>query len=221
LRRPSICPPSVVMNAGGPPIARGAPYPGLGEQRRRPCLGLQRGGLPFSPPPSRAGIGLCCSNYRLPDLGLRRAPCSLLSGLSSRPADAGRAVALPPASTQQEYIRGKSESSPGHQAPAGRPRTRRLAARSITTAAGRRRGMAAKQTVGCSPPCCCCCKTCCPHASTVAARSPTLPSRFTSLASASRPARKRSGPRTPGYSPVGRPRQPPTETPGSPAPPGG
>src|SRR3954467_6182348 len=34
-----------------PPIARGAPYPGLGEQRQRPCLGLQQGGLPFSLPP--------------------------------------------------------------------------------------------------------------------------------------------------------------------------
>src|SRR4051794_36882708 len=34
-----------------PPIARGAPYPGLGEQRQWPCLGLQQGGLPFSLPP--------------------------------------------------------------------------------------------------------------------------------------------------------------------------
>ena len=33
-----------------PPMTRGAPYPGLGEQRRRPCLGLQQGGLPFSLP---------------------------------------------------------------------------------------------------------------------------------------------------------------------------
>ena len=37
-------------DTAGPPIARGAPYPGLGEQRQRPCLGLQQGGLPFSLP---------------------------------------------------------------------------------------------------------------------------------------------------------------------------
>ena len=36
----------------GPPITRSALYPGLREQRQRPCLRLQQGGLPFSLPPS-------------------------------------------------------------------------------------------------------------------------------------------------------------------------
>src|SRR5207237_1269029 len=33
-----------------PRLTTGAPYPGLGEQRQRPCLGLQRGGLPLFTP---------------------------------------------------------------------------------------------------------------------------------------------------------------------------
>ena len=35
---------------GRTPHRADAPYPGLGEQRQRPCFGLQRGGLPFSLP---------------------------------------------------------------------------------------------------------------------------------------------------------------------------
>ena len=44
----------------------------------------------------RTGIGLCGSNCRLPDPGLRRAPCSALSGLSSRSVETKQATALPP-----------------------------------------------------------------------------------------------------------------------------
>src|SRR5262249_35857268 len=52
----------------------------------------------------RPGLGLCGSSYRLPDPGLRRAPCSMLSGLSSRTAGAMQAAALPP-SHQRVYLR--------------------------------------------------------------------------------------------------------------------
>jgi len=70
-----------------------APYPGLGEQRHRPCFGLQRGRLPVSPRRSVRRTRLCGSNRGLPHPGLRQAPCSALSGLSSAtraPCGAGR-----------------------------------------------------------------------------------------------------------------------------------
>ena len=43
----------LLREAAEPPIARDALYPGLGEQRHRPCLRLQQGGLRFSLPADR------------------------------------------------------------------------------------------------------------------------------------------------------------------------
>ena len=93
-----------------------APYPGLGEQRHRPCFGLQRGGLPLFTPARRAGLGLCGSNCRLPDPGLRRAPCSVLSGLSST-ARLGRSGR--PSSCSHKIIPGRHGPSQGGWRPEG------------------------------------------------------------------------------------------------------
>src|SRR5258708_11292134 len=82
----------------------GALYPGLGEQRRRPCLRLQQVGVTaFHPASCDTGYVSVALSMR-PSLakertapGLRRAPCSMLSGLSSPLlSDRTRAAVLPP-----------------------------------------------------------------------------------------------------------------------------
>jgi hypothetical protein len=98
--------------ANRPPVGADALDPGLGEQRQRPCLRLQRGGLPFSLSASRRSLGLCCSNYRLPGPDLRRAPCSALSGLSSHPPEAGKRPAC--------FLPRQAEIIPWRWLPAGR-----------------------------------------------------------------------------------------------------
>ena len=77
----------------------GALYPGLGEQRLGPCLRLQQAGVTAFHPASRdAGSSLWPYPYdpQWTAPGLRRAPRSVLSGLSS-PIETGAAV-LPPGS---------------------------------------------------------------------------------------------------------------------------
>ena len=65
----------------------GALYPGLGEQRRQPCLRLQQVGVTaFHPVPEVRTTSLWpypCGPLARTAPGLRRAPCSVLSGLSS------------------------------------------------------------------------------------------------------------------------------------------
>ena len=65
----------------------GALYPGLGEQRLRPCLRLQQVGVTaFHPVPEVRTTSLWpypCGPLARTAPGLRRAPCSVLSGLSS------------------------------------------------------------------------------------------------------------------------------------------
>ena len=89
---------SLVSCETSPAEGRGALYPGLGEQRRRPCLRLQQAGVTaFHPAPGGAGyVSVALSVRSLAGIGpgLRRAPCSTLSGLSSPPR--GGAAVLPP-----------------------------------------------------------------------------------------------------------------------------
>jgi hypothetical protein len=104
---------SRLVGPAASPLWRGALYPGLGEQRQRPCLRLQRGGLPLFTPHPKVGHWslwpyLPVARPRLASGTLLCAVRTFLSPL------AGQATDLPPASQPRIIPRGgRGSGRPG------------------------------------------------------------------------------------------------------------